>query len=95
MYAYLMAVSASGTQRQDRDFYRGVPATGKAVCVADTSPHSYTPTKHVTHRSSVEAYAPQTKRAGGGKRKRTKAWRNADDGGDAGKGCAHTPFLSR
>ena len=38
MYAYLMAVSASGTQRQDRDFYRGVPATGKAVCVADTSP---------------------------------------------------------
>ena len=38
MYAYLMAVSVSGTQRQDRDFYRGVPATGKAVCVADTSP---------------------------------------------------------
>ena len=94
MYAYLMAVSASGTQRQDRDFYRGVPATGKAVCVADTSP-PHTPLACGTPLVG-RGICTTNKRAGGGKKeKRTKAWRNADDGGDAGKGCAHTPFLSR
>ena len=67
MYAYLMAVSASGTQRQDRDFYRGVPATGKAVCVADTSP-PHTPLACDTPLVGRGICTTQTKRAGGGKK---------------------------
>ena len=66
MYAYLMAVSASGTQRQDRDFYRGVPATGKAVCVADTSP-PHTPLACDTPLVG-RGICTTNKRAGGGKK---------------------------
>ena len=86
-----MAVSASGTQRQDQDFYRGAPASGKAVCRRHMPPQN-TPCMWYA-RSSVEAHAQQAKRAGGGETRKTVQqpgpWRNADDSRDAGKGV-HT-----
>jgi hypothetical protein len=96
MYAYLMAVSASGAQQQDRDFYRGAPATGKAVCVADTCPAKTLPACGTRTRARQSRHMHNKLKGAGGKKTEngTKACRNADDSGDQGRMCTQ-PCLSR